>query len=54
MDTGVRRFGIIDCRLLAQVPDVLAGAVAISHDGEDIAGRVGRRERRWTPVPDTP
>jgi hypothetical protein len=47
-------FGIINTHALEAPPDDLADVCAISYDGEDVAGRVSRREERWTPVSEQP
>ena len=43
-------FGIINTHALDDTPDDIAPVGAISYDDEDVAGRVGRRAERWTPV----
>jgi hypothetical protein len=48
------RFGIINTRALDDAVPATAPAEPISYDGEDTAGRVGRRETRWAPVTDFP
>ena len=48
------RFGIINTRALVKPPPDLAVAEPISYDGEDTAGRVSRREQRWSAVTDFP
>lgn len=47
-------FGIVNVHALKEAPDDLAEVAAISYDAEDTAGRVSRREERWTPVVDFP
>jgi hypothetical protein len=47
-------YGIINVHALKETPDDLAEVAAISYDAEDAAGRVSRREERWTPVIDFP
>ncbi len=37
-------------QVLKETPANLAATAAISYDAEDVAGRVARREKRWTPV----
>lgn len=48
------RFGIINTHALETTPENIAKVGAISYDGEDTAGRVSRREERWTPVSGVP
>ena len=43
-------FGIVNVHVLKVTPANLAATAAISYDAEDVAGRVARREERWTPV----
>ena len=43
-------FGIINTHALDDTPADIAPVGAISYDGEDVAGRIGRRAERWTPV----
>ncbi len=47
-------FGIVNAHALKKTPANLTKVSAISYDTEDIAGRVTRREERWTPVIDFP
>jgi hypothetical protein len=47
-------FGIINTHALEELPDDIAEVGAVSYDGEDVAGRVGRRAERWTPVTGQP
>ncbi len=47
-DSG--RFGIINLHALDSMPDDIAAVAPIDYDGEESAGRVARREQRWTPV----
>ncbi len=49
-----RYFGIINTHALSDAGDSVADPQAISYDGEDVGGRVGRREERWTPVTTVP
>ncbi len=46
--------GIINTHALLDIGDEVAGPEPISYDGEDVAGRVGRREERWMPVSAVP
>jgi hypothetical protein len=39
---------------LDDAPADMADVGAISYADEDVAGRVGRREQRWTPVSKLP
>ncbi|MFQ5547672.1 MAG: GFA family protein [Woeseia sp.] len=50
IDTGHGKFGIINTHALAETPDNLAATEPMSYDTEDVAGRVSRREERWTPA----
>ncbi|MBT8100835.1 MAG: aldehyde-activating protein [Gammaproteobacteria bacterium] len=54
IETGQGRFGIINTHSLAEAPGDIAAVEPISYDKEDKAGRVGRREERWTPVTHVP
>ena len=45
-----KHFGIINTHALVDGGDEIGAPQAMSYDGEDVAGRVGRREERWTPV----
>ena len=49
-----KHFGIINTHALDTAPDDMAEIGAISYDSEDVAGRVARREERWTPVSAVP
>ena len=49
-ETTQGRFGIINTRALVNPPPELPVAEPISYDGEDTAGRVSRREERWSSV----
>lgn len=49
-----RHFGIINTHALDSAPDDMADVGAISYDSENTAGRVARREERWTPVSAVP
>ncbi len=44
------RFGIINTHALLEVPTKFAPTEPMSYDAEDVAGRVSRRELRWTPA----
>ena len=50
IETERGRFGIINTHALADIPADTADVGAISYDDVDTAGRVARREERWTPV----
>jgi len=54
VDTQDGRFGIINTHALRSAPPDIADVGAISYDGEDAAGRISRREERWTPVTKVP
>jgi len=47
-------FGIVNVHALLDTPANLAATAPISYDGEDVGGRVTRREERWTPVTERP
>ena len=50
MQSGARRFGIINARVLHTLLDRLPAPAPMDYDGENTAGRNERREQRWTPV----
>ena len=50
LDTNHGQFGIINLRLLQKIPARMPNVVAVSYARESAAGRVSRREERWTPV----
>lgn len=50
INTPSGRFGIINTHALQDRTLELATATAIAYDGEDVTGRVLRREQRWTPL----
>lgn len=50
IDTPTGRFGIINTHALDDPAPATAAAQPISYDGEETAGRVARREERWSPV----
>ena len=50
IETPAGRFGIVNTRVLQPVPARLQPAEPATYDGEDAAGRIARRERRWAPV----
>jgi len=50
IEIGERHYGIINTRALDDSPADMAEVGAISYDKEDVAGRVSRREERWTPA----
>jgi len=54
IDTQDGRFGIINTHALRSIPSNVADVGAISYDAEDAAGRISRREERWTPVTKVP
>jgi len=54
IETPNGSFGIINTHALNDTPGDMAEIGAISYDGEDTAGRVNRREDRWTPVSAVP
>jgi hypothetical protein len=50
IETDNRRFGIINVHALLQSPESLAPTEPMRYDSEDVASRVSRREKRWTPA----
>ena len=54
IETQDGRFGIINTHALRSTPSNIADVGAISYDLEDAAGRISRREERWTPVINVP
>ena len=50
IETPKGRFGIINTHALTDPAPATAAAQPISYDGEETAGRVARREERWSPV----
>lgn len=50
IETEQGRFGIINTRALAATPPDIADVAPVSYDDEREAGRISRREHRWTPV----
>ena len=54
IDTPRGRFGIVNTHALSDPAPALAAAEPMHYDGEDTAGRVERRENRWSPVTDFP
>ena len=46
--------GIINTHALIDAGANIAAPAAISYDGEDVSGRVSRRDERWTPVTAVP
>lgn len=50
IETDRGKFGIVNVHTLVDKPAAVAAVAPISYDGEDVAGRVSRREERWTPV----
>lgn len=50
IETGGRRFGIVNTHALDEPPAGIAGVGTVSYDDEDVAGRIERRAERWTPV----
>jgi len=50
IETAKGRFGIINTHALREIPADLAPTEPMIYDGEGVAGRVTRREDRWTPA----
>ncbi len=46
--------GIINTHALIDGSDTVASPEPMIYDGEDVAGRVARRDERWTPVTAVP
>lgn len=54
IETSGSAFGIVNVHALKESPGNFAATTPISYDAEDLAGRVARREERWTPVTEFP
>ena len=54
IDAEAGCFGIINTHALDSIPGNIAAVAPIGYDSEDTAGRVARREQRWTPVAAVP
>jgi hypothetical protein len=54
IETAGGAFGIVNVHALLETPENLAATAPIVYDNEDVAGRVSRRENRWTPVAEIP
>jgi len=54
IETPKGRFGIINTHALTEPPADLAEPMAMHYDKEAVAGRVTRREERWSPVTGVP
>jgi hypothetical protein len=54
IETASGAFGIVNVHALLEKPENLAATAPIVYDNEDVAGRVSRREDRWTPVTKIP
>lgn len=50
IETDQGQFGIINTHALIGAPEMLAATKPASYDAEDVAGRVSRRQTRWTPA----
>ena len=50
IETERGQFGIINTHALLNTPNSLAATAPVSYDTEDVARRVSRREKRWTPA----
>ena len=50
IETENGQFGIINTHALLKPPGTLATVEPINYDSENVAGRVSRREVRWTPA----
>jgi len=54
IETPKGRFGIINTHALAEPPAGMAEPAGMHYDDEAVAGRVARREERWSPVTAVP
>ena len=54
IETSRGRFGIINTHALTEPPADLAEPLPMHYDNEVVAGRVSRREEKWSPVRDFP
>lgn len=54
IETPRGRFGIVNAHALSDPAPALAAAEPVTYDGEDTAGRVERRENRWSAVTECP
>ena len=54
IETGKGRFGIINTHSLQPMPADLPTSRAVTYDDEGEAGRIERRERRWSRVTEVP
>src|SRR5262249_204806 len=50
IDTPEGRFGIINVRALAPMPEGLPAPQPMNYEGEDASSRTARRQQRWSPV----
>jgi hypothetical protein len=50
MQSGSKRFGIVNVRVLQSLLNELPEAKAMDYEGEGLAERMTRRESRWTPI----
>lgn len=50
IETSKGQFGIINTHALVETPAGLAIPGPVTYDAEESAGRVSRREARWTPA----
>ena len=54
IDAEAGHFGIINTHALDTIPGNIASVAPMTYDSENTAGRVERREKRWTPVAAVP
>jgi hypothetical protein len=50
MQSGSKRFGIVNVRVLQSLVDQLPKAIPMDYENEGPAERLARREDRWTPI----
>lgn len=50
IETEQGQYGIINTHALLETPENLSTTEPMTYDSEDVAGRVSRREDRWTPA----
>jgi hypothetical protein len=48
--TGNGHFGIVNARVLHSLAEQLPEPIPVDYESESLAERLGRREKRWTPM----